>query len=878
MQREVCERCGTAQPREWRAGDLCAACGGGVRAEARCAWCCAFSPLGAFCRKCGCDLVPPERFGAARMLKAAGVDRLALAERLRALDPGRLELFASQWATQWAVASRRIEEAAFCESFLLQKGWAAELEDQLAGMLPLSEAGLADLGAGPVPPFDDDSLPGILAGSPSHDNRALAALALLRRGRPEREAVELVRGLLFAEGRWGMEAALALAGWRIGEAGRLRHEREVFHAAAERAFAVPKLRPYAAVALAAGPLGIASWQSGSEEAKAKLAALAPALREGLDLGDPDLRFSCALALRDEASLGPYLDSTDEDQASLARRALAASGSRLVARRLAEGSDAVRKDVLRGLVTPLEPELLGALLEGAARGGEDYRKQALRFVRQARCTSYGIEARDLLGAWYLDHAELVGAEEALDALSWASDPPGREPYELPRDEPDVRPFFFAAAGALARVESAAAKELLRGADFERWLALARGAEAEAVLDRFSRDPLTAAKTLESIVVLQSRASRGDRLYDPGGVALLAGIWERAAAAGAHGAVAPALAEAFADNRGTSGRDDILRAFWDRFVARPEERRALFTALRPWKQELFELRDKGPALDGGDAVAFFRLWWEADGVDLIDVEREAEERARPEHLAPLFDLVCDAAEGVVASRPRSAIVAVFRMAARIANGFREDEGAASHSAAVERLRARWPAFEVRFRAAVPGSSGESGAEHFIEDVETELRLIGEAEERRAEAEQARKDRERREKEREEERLRREKEREEAERRAAEARLLAVPALAAPPAPVPPVPVPPLTPPRPLVPDLEPSSIDAEPFLAGQPLPTLRDYAGFLKALQAGGDVLALMASRGMTVQTWSACSTAWSGVLMKNPTAALRFAELLSASWR
>ena len=76
--RAVCEKCGAAQPPDWKAGDLCGACGAAVRRDVRCFWCAKGTPFAKFCRSCGAELVDERLFSAARMLKDAGTDRFTV--------------------------------------------------------------------------------------------------------------------------------------------------------------------------------------------------------------------------------------------------------------------------------------------------------------------------------------------------------------------------------------------------------------------------------------------------------------------------------------------------------------------------------------------------------------------------------------------------------------------------------------------------------------------------------------------------------------------------------------------------------------------------------------------------------------------------------
>ena len=98
MTRAVCESCQAFQPPDWQPGDLCVACGLTVRREKRCHWCTRLTPDGKFCRHCGSGLLNDADYGAARMLRAAGVDQFALPERLKSMDPAQRDHFSRLYA------------------------------------------------------------------------------------------------------------------------------------------------------------------------------------------------------------------------------------------------------------------------------------------------------------------------------------------------------------------------------------------------------------------------------------------------------------------------------------------------------------------------------------------------------------------------------------------------------------------------------------------------------------------------------------------------------------------------------------------------------------------------------------------------------------
>ncbi|GAA3564482.1 hypothetical protein [Marinobacter xestospongiae] len=135
-----CGQCGTTQSPGWQAGMLCQACGGVVRPEVRCAWCCEWTPDANFCRHCGAGTVSREHFGVARMLKAAGVDRLSLADRVRALTPAQQEDYQRRYLPHQALLERQLRAMAWIDQWLLGCH-----EVELANTLV------------PLMPFDDDT-------------------------------------------------------------------------------------------------------------------------------------------------------------------------------------------------------------------------------------------------------------------------------------------------------------------------------------------------------------------------------------------------------------------------------------------------------------------------------------------------------------------------------------------------------------------------------------------------------------------------------------------------------------------------------------------------------------------------------------------------
>jgi hypothetical protein len=218
MTRAICEQCRAAQPPDWQAGDLCVACGQTVRREKRCHWCTRLTPDGRFCRHCGSGLVADGWYGAARMLRAAGVDQFALPERLSGLDPAQQEHFSRLYAPQGQMLERHLEDREFAQGVLKRGDWTAALEDEVLPLLPLPEAQLKALTLPPAQQVSDlERLAEIRDGTPFAVTAHLAALARIRlKAVPEQlDAVRVAQALRSPDQRLADTAALTLADWRF---------------------------------------------------------------------------------------------------------------------------------------------------------------------------------------------------------------------------------------------------------------------------------------------------------------------------------------------------------------------------------------------------------------------------------------------------------------------------------------------------------------------------------------------------------------------------------------------------------------------------------------------------------------------------------------
>jgi hypothetical protein len=224
--RALCEACARPQPVDWKPGGICIHCGQAVRREARCFWCVKWTPAaGKYCRTCAAAVVEDRLFGAARMLKDAGVDRFGVPKMLADLDLEQIENFTNIYQRHAAAMNRHVDHVRFLETFLQHKGWSERLEDELIAELPWPEERLKELS----PPLDPAEFP--VAGRRSRAEclayaRAIASVSPLLL---TRTLVPLVRLMLedwqvhrdahntvfTSDPLMKGEAALALTDWRV---------------------------------------------------------------------------------------------------------------------------------------------------------------------------------------------------------------------------------------------------------------------------------------------------------------------------------------------------------------------------------------------------------------------------------------------------------------------------------------------------------------------------------------------------------------------------------------------------------------------------------------------------------------------------------------
>ncbi len=213
--RLFCESCQQPQPPQARRGEHCVHCGVIARREQRCYWCLSHTPEGKFCRKCGAATIADHLFGAARMLKDAGVDRFSIARQLAEMDPEQVDTFSSIYAQHAAVMYRHVDQVAAAQPYLVMRHWAREIENELLAQLPWPDKRLDELRLPPVALEGLEELRWIREHAVFHQTRMLATLALaVATGDPK--LVKTVYREIYTDGddRLRQEAALALTHWR----------------------------------------------------------------------------------------------------------------------------------------------------------------------------------------------------------------------------------------------------------------------------------------------------------------------------------------------------------------------------------------------------------------------------------------------------------------------------------------------------------------------------------------------------------------------------------------------------------------------------------------------------------------------------------------
>ena len=81
----LCVHCGAKQPKDYKSGDQCVACGKQAEPIMACFWCGATGP-GKFCRQCGAEFLPTAELELGILLKREGVPKDEIPEKLRRMS------------------------------------------------------------------------------------------------------------------------------------------------------------------------------------------------------------------------------------------------------------------------------------------------------------------------------------------------------------------------------------------------------------------------------------------------------------------------------------------------------------------------------------------------------------------------------------------------------------------------------------------------------------------------------------------------------------------------------------------------------------------------------------------------------------------------
>ena len=82
-----CVHCAAKQPKDYKSGDLCLACGRQAEPILSCYWCSASGP-GKFCRSCGAEFIPTAELDLGILLRREGLSKDEIPKRLRSMDAG----------------------------------------------------------------------------------------------------------------------------------------------------------------------------------------------------------------------------------------------------------------------------------------------------------------------------------------------------------------------------------------------------------------------------------------------------------------------------------------------------------------------------------------------------------------------------------------------------------------------------------------------------------------------------------------------------------------------------------------------------------------------------------------------------------------------
>lgn len=165
---------------------------------------------------CGAEVVDEVHYGAARMLKDAGVDRFTIAGQLVSMDPDQLDNFSRIYQRHASAMARHVDELHFLERCLHHRGFAAALEERLVPELPWPDDVLRRYSVGMLDLTEDTIATAlrIAAATPFDSTRELAHLVRLRAD-DFTAAVDACDAFGSADPQVRAEAALVLTSWRV---------------------------------------------------------------------------------------------------------------------------------------------------------------------------------------------------------------------------------------------------------------------------------------------------------------------------------------------------------------------------------------------------------------------------------------------------------------------------------------------------------------------------------------------------------------------------------------------------------------------------------------------------------------------------------------
>jgi len=294
--RIFCESCSHPQPAGWKRGDFCVQCGQVARRETRCYWCLNFTPDGKFCRRCGAGLIAPDLFGAARMLKDAGVDRFSIPPRLAEMDAEQVDTFTSIYQQHAGVMWRHLDDLATVQQHLVQRHWAAKLEAELLPQLPWPDEKLEKMRMPYEVPADATVALRLIRETTPFPKTAMLALLALAKSGDERSFKDVHReAFYFGDSEVELEAVYTVTHWRC------------FYGAPPESHSAPMLPGDARKIIATLRAAPASKQ---RDVRLGMLGSEPTPKELRGDPDADVAFMAALGLGDGEELSARTRSAD----------------------------------------------------------------------------------------------------------------------------------------------------------------------------------------------------------------------------------------------------------------------------------------------------------------------------------------------------------------------------------------------------------------------------------------------------------------------------------------------------------------------------------------------------------------------------------------